>query len=67
MQPTMTFLSWGTAFLFIGLILLMSRKYILKNAPDRTAVLETTRRLLILAVLVMATGVLFFVPIFILR
>jgi hypothetical protein len=61
MQPTITFLTWAIGLLFIGLIILMGRKYILRSVPDRMVVSGTTKILLILGVLIMAIGTLLLV------
>ena len=56
MPTTITFLIWATAFLFIGLIILIGRRFIIKSATNHQAVSGIARLLLILGFLVMAIG-----------
>ena len=58
MSLTMTFLTWATTLLFIGLVILMGRQYIRKSYPKRKNISDTTRLLLVLGILIMALGAL---------
>lgn len=67
MTSNLNFLTWATAFLFTGLILLMGRKYILKSTLNRTDNIRgVTKRLFILAIIAMVLGALFLIPVLIL-
>lgn len=63
----LNFLTWATTFLFIGLILLMGRKYILRNRSGQMDTQGITKRLLALAVIIMAVGLLLLIPVLNLR